>query len=167
MRGSSEKEYTTARRNWSKGISIQAAGYEYVSSRGTVFVLFQPLLSGVEIATGMHNARLQGQDFSTPYHTYAVYIKAGRVLIYDPAYVSEPRTGGGRQRIRGLTLLKDLLAELRSRQTAINEIWINGRADTSRRCNELTRRWIEEEFARDRGTGLSSLDGKGWDRVSV
>ena len=56
----------------------------------------------VEMGVAIRNAAVKGDIFSAPYHTYAVYVKEGIVLVYDPVFLPPPSATHSTPRIQGL-----------------------------------------------------------------
>ena len=76
--------------------------HQYRAQSGTLFLLSQALLSASGVGSAIADANNEDEEYASPFHTYAVYIKSGTMIIFDPSYVKPASATARTPRIQGL-----------------------------------------------------------------
>jgi len=111
------------------------------------------------------NAIDQQSERVVSWHTYAIFYKDGILAIYDPGFI--PRTDRF-DSCTNIALAKALVKSLKGKGTnrRITEIWIGGGGNKGTRCQEMTRKWLEQEINIAKGEELGDWKERaGWMRV--
>ena len=154
------------------GTMSEEGGASYVQSwtEGSALSTFQTMMrsSGTlaVFTNALGNAVEQQGEKIVDYHTYAIFSQAGILGIFDPSFQSGVETFDGCTEI---ALAKALVKSLKAKgsKRKIQEVWIGGGGNKGTRCQEMTRKWLEEEIQVHRGSKLGNWQERaGWIRVS-
>ncbi|RPB00681.1 hypothetical protein L873DRAFT_1896321 [Choiromyces venosus 120613-1] len=140
--------------DWVQGLTI--GGFlPMIRSCGILAVFTNALGNAIE---------QQSQD-SVSWHTYVIFYKNGVLAVYDPSFT--PGTTHF-DSCNGVSLVKGLVKAFRGRSTnrRVTEIWFGGGCNDGTNCQEMTRRWIEQEIVINEGADLGNWDRReGWVKV--
>jgi len=130
---------------------------------------FLPLLQNTGIlaifTNALGNAVQQQAEKPVAWHTYAIHFQHGILAIYDPNFVP------GTQRLsacQGIPLAKELVKALKGKRSnrRLHEVWVGGGGNRRVSCQEMTRRWVEDEIIIKRGADLGAWERQaGWTKV--
>ncbi|RPB04358.1 hypothetical protein L873DRAFT_1786195 [Choiromyces venosus 120613-1] len=134
--------------NWSLELTI--GGFlPLIKSLGTVAVF----TNAVEDMVELHTAKVPS------WYIYAIVYRNGVLAVYDPSFI--PGTSMLISCTR-VPLLKAVVKAFRAGKARrkLMEIWFGGGGNDGRNCQEMTRKWIEEEIIIKNGKDLDNWNNR-------
>ncbi|RPA96553.1 hypothetical protein L873DRAFT_1924498 [Choiromyces venosus 120613-1] len=134
--------------NWSLRLTI--GGFlPLIKSLGTVAVF----TNAVEDMIELHATKVPS------WHIYVIVYRNGVLAVYDPSFIPGTSTLIS---CTGVPLLKAVVKAFRAEKAHHKhmEIWFGGGGNDGRNCQEMTRKWIEEEIIIKNGKDVDNWNNR-------